>query len=146
MGWEVVGLRWHWYGVALAADADGKSDQLWKVALGGLAATALLACGFLAGTALPEPAPLMFGLGFAFNAIFLFASLVPARPFDGGHVLAGLRQARPNDPCSRTYIPVNDDDTETLVVLLRHAEFPDVADELERGLATGVKVRDPNAR
>ncbi len=102
VGWEVVGLRWHWYGLALVAQANGKSDELWKVALGGLAATALLACGFLAGTALPEPAPLIFGLGFAFNAIFLLASLVPARPFDGGHVLAGLRRARHSDSCSRT--------------------------------------------
>jgi Zn-dependent protease len=101
VGWEIVGFRWHWYGVALAADANGKSDQLWKVALGGLAATALLALAFLAGTALPAPAPLIFGLGFAFNAIFLLASLVPARPFDGGQVLAGLRQARPTDHCSR---------------------------------------------
>ena len=103
MGWEVVGLRWRWYGVALVAEnANGKSDQLWKVALGGLSVTALLALGFLAGTALPEPAPWFFGLGFAFNAMLLLTNLVPAPVFDGGQVLAGLRRARSNDPCSRT--------------------------------------------
>ena len=94
MGWEVVGLRWRWYGVAVVADPNGKSDQLWKVALGGIAVTALLALGFLAGTALPEPTNLSFGLGFAFNAMLLLTNLVPARPFDGGYLLAGLRRAR----------------------------------------------------
>ena len=37
-------------------------------------------------------------------------------------------------------IPVTDDDTETLVELLRTGEFADVADKLERLLASGVKV------
>ena len=102
VGWEVVGLRWHWYGVAVVADANGKSDQLWKVALGGLCATAVLALGFLIGTALPEPASLIFEVGFVFNATFLVTQLAPIPPFDGGRVLAGLRRARSNDPCSRT--------------------------------------------
>jgi Zn-dependent protease len=102
IGWEVVGLHWRWYGVALVADTNGKSDQLWKVALGGLFVTALLALAFLAGTALPDPAPLFFGLGFAINAMLLLTNLVPVPLFDGGHVLAGLRRARSNDPCSPT--------------------------------------------
>jgi membrane-associated protease RseP (regulator of RpoE activity) len=101
VGWNVVALRWRWYGVALVADPNGKPDQLWKVALGGLSVTALLALGFLAATALPEPANLSFGLGFAFNALLLLTNLVPARPFDGGYVLAGLRRARSNDPPTR---------------------------------------------
>ena len=101
VGWDVVALRWRWYGVALVADPNGKPDQLWKVALGGLSVTALLAFGFLAATALPEPANLSFGLGFAFNALLLLTNLVPARPFDGGYVLAGLRRARSNDPPAR---------------------------------------------
>jgi Zn-dependent protease len=70
---------------------------LWKVAAGGLVATALLALGFLAGTALPEPAPLYFGVGFAFNATFLVTQLVPVRWSDGGQLLAGLRQVRSDD-------------------------------------------------
>ncbi len=37
-------------------------------------------------------------------------------------------------------IPVTDDDTQTLAEFLRHAEFPDVADKLERGLALGTRV------
>ena len=37
-------------------------------------------------------------------------------------------------------IPVTDDDTQTLAELLRHGEFPDVADKLERGLALGTKI------
>ena len=36
-------------------------------------------------------------------------------------------------------IPVTDD-TETLVEFLRHAEFPDTADKLERGLALGTRI------
>ena len=59
VGWKVIGLRWHWYGLAFVADPDGKNDQLWKVALGGLATTAVLALAFLAGTALPQRAPLL---------------------------------------------------------------------------------------
>lgn len=93
VGWKVVGLRWHWYGLAFVADPDGKHDQLWKVALGGLATTAVLALAFLAGTALPEPAPLLFGFGFALNAALLLTNLVPLRQLDGGQMLAGLRRA-----------------------------------------------------
>jgi Zn-dependent protease len=94
VGWRVVGLRWRWYGVAFVADSNGKPDALWKVALGGLATTALLALVFLGGTALPEPAPFLFGLGFTVNAVFLFTNLVPMRALDGGQVLAGLRAER----------------------------------------------------
>ena len=53
VGWRAVGFRFRWYGIAFVADTNGRSDQLWKVALGGLAATAGLALLFLAGTALP---------------------------------------------------------------------------------------------
>jgi Zn-dependent protease len=94
VGWKVVGLRWRWYGVAFVADPDGKPDQLWKVALGGLVVTASLALVFLAGTALPEPASILFGLGFTVNAALLFTNLVPLRALDGGQVLAGLRRNR----------------------------------------------------
>jgi len=92
VGWKVVGFRWHWYGVAFVADTDGKPEKLWKVALGGLAATAILALLFLAGTALPEPAPLLFGFGFGLNAAVLLTNLVPFRPLDGGQLVAGLRR------------------------------------------------------
>lgn len=92
VGWKVVGFRWHWYGVAFVADTDGKPEKLWKVALGGLAATAVLALLFLAGTALPEPAPLLFGFGFGLNAAVLLTNLVPLRPLDGGQLVAGLRR------------------------------------------------------
>jgi Zn-dependent protease len=94
LGWNVIGLRWRWYGVAFVADTNGKPEQLWKVALGGLATTALLALVFLAGTELPEPASFLFGLGFTINASMLFTNLVPVRALDGGQVLAGLRQVR----------------------------------------------------
>ena len=94
VGWKVLGLRWHWYGVAFVADTNGKPEELWKVALGGLSATALLALGFLAGTSLPEPASALFGLGFAVNAALLLTNLVPVRWLDGGQVLAGMRQVR----------------------------------------------------
>ena len=94
VGWKVIGLRWRWYGVALVADPNDKPEQLWKVALGGLAATALLALGFLAGTILPQPDSVLFGLGFAVNAALLFTNLVPVRWLDGGQVLAGIRQVR----------------------------------------------------
>ena len=94
VGWKVIDLRWNWYGVAFVADPNGKPDRLWKVALGGLSTTAVLALGFLAGTALPGPASVLFGLGFAVNAALLLTNLVPVRWLDGGQVLAGLRQVR----------------------------------------------------
>jgi Zn-dependent protease len=94
VGWKVIGLRWHWYGVAFVADPNGKPDQLWKVALGGLWATALLTLGFLTGTALSGPASVLFEFGFTFNAVLLLTNLVPVRRLDGGQVLAGIRQVR----------------------------------------------------
>jgi Zn-dependent protease len=100
LGWKVVRLRWSWYGVALVADAKGKPEQTWKVALGGLGATAVLALGFLAGTALPQPLSALFGLGFAFNAAVLLTNLIPVRSFDGGQILVGLRGSRACDPGS----------------------------------------------
>jgi len=93
VGWKVVGFRWRWYGVAFVADTDGKPEKLWKVALGGLAATAILALLFLFGTALPEPAPVLFGFGFGLNAAVLLTNLVPLRPLDGGQLVAGLRRS-----------------------------------------------------
>ncbi len=94
VGWKVVGLRWRWYGVAFVADPNGKPDQLWKVALGGLFATATLALVFLLGTVLPGPTSALFRLGFSVNAALLLTNLVPLRALDGGQVLAGLHQAR----------------------------------------------------
>lgn len=94
VGWKVVGLRWHWYGIAFVGDPNGRPEQLWKVALGGLAVTAVLALGFLAGTALPEPGSALFELGFSVNAVFLVTNLAPIRSLDGGQMLAGLRRAR----------------------------------------------------
>ena len=94
VGWKVVGLRWRWYGVAFVADTNGRPEKVWKVALGGLAVTALLALGFYAGMALPEPAPFLFGLGFFVNASLLFSNLLPVRALDGGQVLTGLRRTR----------------------------------------------------
>jgi len=105
VGWNVIGLRYRWYGVAVVAESNGRADQLWKVAAGGLVATALLALGFLAGTALPEPAPLYFGVGFAFNATFLVTQLVPVRWSDGGQLLAGLRQVRSDDQRTDGAVP-----------------------------------------
>jgi Zn-dependent protease len=94
VGWRVVEFRWRWYGVAVVADQNGRPQALWKVALGGLATTALLSVGFLAGTSLPEPASWLFGLGFYVNAAMLLSNLVPVRALDGGQLLAGLRRAR----------------------------------------------------
>ncbi len=94
VGWKIVGLRWRWYGVAFVADPNGKLQELWKVALGGLATTALLALVFSAGTTLPEPAPFLFGFGFTINAVLLFTNLVPIRVFDGGQLLAGFLKSR----------------------------------------------------
>ena len=100
VGWKVLRLRWSWYGVALVADMNGKPEQTWKVALGGLGATGALALGFLAGTALPQPFSALFGLGFAFNAAVLLTNVVPVRSFDGGQILVGLRGSRACDPRS----------------------------------------------
>jgi stage IV sporulation protein FB len=94
VGWKVVGLRWRWYGVAFVADTNGRPEKVWKVALGGLTTTALLALVFFAGTALPQPAPVLFGLGFVVNASLLFSNLLPVPALDGGQLLAGLRRIR----------------------------------------------------
>lgn len=94
VGWRVVGLRWRWYGVAFVADTNGKPDKLWKVAIGGLFVTAVVALGFQLGTRLPEPSPVLFQLGFSVNAALLLTNLVPLRALDGGQVLGSLRQAR----------------------------------------------------
>ena len=94
VGWRVIGLRWRWYGVAFVGDPNGRPDELWKVALGGLFATAVLALGCLAGTMLPEPASVLFGLGFVVNAGLLLTNLVPLRALDGGQLLMGLRRTR----------------------------------------------------
>ena len=102
VGWEVVGLRWHWYGVGVVADANGRPEQLWKVAAGGPCATGALTLCCVAATEFPEPAPLIFGVGSVFNAVFLVTQLVPIPRSDGGRVLQGFRQARSDDPVSRS--------------------------------------------
>jgi stage IV sporulation protein FB len=94
VGWRVVGFRWRWYGVVCIADTNGRPERLWKVAAGGLMATALLALGFHAGEALPEPTAALFGLGFALNAVLLITNLIPLRALDGGQILAGLKAER----------------------------------------------------
>jgi len=94
VGWRVVGFRWHWYGIACVADMRGRPERLWKVALGGLVTTALLALAFRAGEMLPEPASALFGFGFALNGVLLFTNLVPLRALDGGQVLSGLKAER----------------------------------------------------
>ena len=94
VGWRVVGFRWRWYGIAFVADPNGRAGELWKVAIGGLLTTALLALGFQLGTALPEPTAVLFRLGFSVNAALLLTNLVPLRAFDGGQALSSLRQLR----------------------------------------------------
>ena len=94
VGWRVVGFRWRWYGIAFVADPADKPEKMWKVALGGLYATAVLALGCLAGTTLPEPAPLLFGFAFGLNATVLLTNVLPLRQLDGGQLLAGLRRVR----------------------------------------------------
>lgn len=94
VGWRAVGFRWRWYGLAFVADTAGRPDEIWKVALGGLFTTAILALGFLAGTALPAPAPVLFGFGFVLNAALLLTNVIPFRHLDGGQLLAGLRRVR----------------------------------------------------
>jgi Zn-dependent protease len=94
VGWRVVGFRWRWYGVACVADTCGSPERLWKVALGGLWTTALLALACRAGATLPEPASALFGFGFVLNAMLLFTNLVPVRALDGGQILAGLKAER----------------------------------------------------
>ena len=90
VGWKVVGLRWSWKGMSLAADTNGKPEQTWKVAAGGLLVTGALALCFLAGTVLPQPVSALLRFGFAFNAVVLLINVIPVRWFDGGQVLAGM--------------------------------------------------------
>ncbi len=94
VGWKVIGMRWRWYGVVCVADPNHKPEQLWKVALGGLVTTALLALLFLVGMALPEPASVLFELGFVVNAAHLLTNVLPIRPLDGKQVLVSLSRNR----------------------------------------------------
>ena len=94
VGWKVIGLRWRWYGVACVADPNGKPEELWKVALGGLATTAVIALAFLGGAAVESRASVLFGLGFTVNVALLLSNLLPFRRLDGGQVLAGMRHRR----------------------------------------------------
>jgi len=96
VGWKVVALRWRWYAITLAAEPNERGDEVWKVALGGLCATALLALGFLAGSVLSGPAELdtLCRVGFAVNALMLLTNLLPLPPLDGGLVLTGLREVQ----------------------------------------------------
>src|SRR5262249_30311294 len=94
VGWKVVGLRYRWYGVAFIADPSGKPEKLWKVALGGLATTALIALTFLAGTTLTGTVAILACFGFSVNAVVLLTNLVPIRALDGGQIVAGLRAER----------------------------------------------------
>jgi Zn-dependent protease len=66
--------------VACIADTNGRPE--------------LLALGFHAGEALPEPTAALFGLGFTLNAVPLITNLVPLRALDGGQILAGLKAER----------------------------------------------------
>ena len=94
-GWlKVLGLRWHWYGVAFVADTNGKPDELWEGRSRRSLRDGPLALGSPAGTALPEPASVLFGLGFAVIAALLLTNLVPVRWLDGGQVLAGMKRVR----------------------------------------------------
>jgi Zn-dependent protease len=100
VGWNVIGLRCGWYGSALVVDTNGKPEECWKGALGGLAATGVLVLGFLAGVGFPQPACALFGLGFAVNAAVLLTNFVPLRWCDGGQVVAGIRQSGAGEPSS----------------------------------------------
>lgn len=89
-GWKVQGMILHPLGVAVKIEVGERRSDVWKVALGGLVATAWLSFAFLA----LAPLGIWFATGFAVNAGLLLTNMVPIRMLDGGHVLKGLRLAR----------------------------------------------------
>ena len=89
VGWNVIGLRYRWYGVAVVAESNGRTDQLWKVAAGGLVATALLWFGSSNRVAFRSRA------GLAAIRILLGRPQVTSdlvEKFDGGHRSLLLRK------------------------------------------------------
>lgn len=91
-GWRVLGFRWRWYGAGCIVEV-GNAREMWKVALGGLFATAALAITFLAVSAVTSP-PLdqLLSFGFMLNSSFLLINLLPISALDGSLIVKSFRR------------------------------------------------------
>jgi stage IV sporulation protein FB len=92
-GWRVVGFRWRWYGAGCIVEV-GNPREMWKVALGGPFATALLAITFLAASGVSSgPFGAFLDFGFTLNASVLLINLLPIPALDGSYIVKSLRRA-----------------------------------------------------
>lgn len=90
LGWRFHGWRFYWYGVGVALEPpEGRPADIWKVALGGLGATAILV---LVGWRIGEANPLAVTLYWT-NVAILFVNLIPVPGSDGWHLFT-LGRAR----------------------------------------------------
>ena len=91
-GWRVLGFRWRWYGAGCIVEL-GNAREMWKVALGGPFATAVLAITFLAASEVSSrPLADLLNFGFMLNAGVLLINLLPIPALDGSHVVKSLRR------------------------------------------------------
>ena len=91
-GWRVLGFRWRWYGAGCMVEV-GNAREMWKVALGGPFATAVLAITFLAASEVSSrPLADLLNFGFMLNAGVLLINLLPIPALDGSHIVKSLRR------------------------------------------------------
>ena len=91
-GWRVFGFRWRWYGAGCMVEV-GNAREMWKVALGGPFATAILAITFLTASGIASsPLDSLLGFGFMLNASVLLINLLPFPALDGSHIVKSFRR------------------------------------------------------
>ena len=89
-GWRIRGVAFHWLGgMGFRIEVGETPADVWKVALGGLTATGMIALAFFA----LSPLGVIFYCGFVLNAVLMFVNLWPGGAADGGHLVRGLRMA-----------------------------------------------------
>lgn len=88
-GWRILGLKFHPAGgIGVIVEVGSPASDVWKIALGGLAASAGTALVFWSLSSLS----LYFVCGFVLNTMMVLVNGFPFGPTDGAHVLRGFRK------------------------------------------------------
>jgi Zn-dependent protease len=88
-GWVYHGLAWRVYGVGVKLDTNGHSDDMWKVAMAGPAATLALAAMFWT---LAQVTGSQYAWSLAtINLVVYLCNMLPIRGLDGLQIVKGLR-------------------------------------------------------
>ena len=93
-GWKYLGIFWGkaYLGAVGVRFEPRITSDIWKVALGGLAASAFMAVGWMLAWGMNPSGYVMTGI--VLNSFILFFNMLPISVADGGQVLAGLRMER----------------------------------------------------